>query len=527
MKLAMGMYDSPQTQEQPILYLDPHRSNIAVFGGPMTGKTTFIKSLLIRMHENPASIPNEDIYIIDFGGNIGSYSQLPRVCACFDSSNEENIKRVFRTLERRLKENVNALNSQSYYSLEESNPDSCPPHLMLIIDNVNAFLSDERYSTYQDRLMSFCRDGLSKGLSVIFTANDLSGMSRIVANCGKKIAFEMPAENYFELFNSSVNKPMRVPGRGIINLDRDAFEFQCFMSFADEKEELPALLEKYRGFSNKNRMVSFGDTLRSDNVSLYIPSGYAVPHDPDSILIGLDYYEHEPIVLNINKTRSIAIYGKRQFGKSNLLVRILKEIKGTKKNARFVYLDDGREQVKRIFDDDQKNGIDSCLKTDVDQLTPYLDSEGYISVRKDSSGRPLHPESKNNPFTVFVIQGKSLYRGGNIINALLGYLSELNAKAEDRGYLFIFSDVRRFSDAYQQVMFNNLISAAFLFDNIGDFVGDRGNKSVFGEMDAKELKAEFAKCSLGDGYFYDTEADKLMKMKVLDESEELIRLGLK
>ena len=487
MKLAMGMYDSPQTQEQPILYLDPHRSNIAVFGGPMTGKTTFIKSLLVRMHENPASIPNEDIYIIDFGGNIGSYSQLPRVCACFDSSNEENIKRVFRTLERRLKENVNALNSQSYYSLEESNPDSCPPHLMLIIDNVNAFLSDERYSTYQDRLMSFCRDGLSKGLSVIFTANDLSGMSRIVANCGKKIAFEMPAENYFELFNSSVNKPMRVPGRGIINLDRDAFEFQCFMPFADEKEELPALLEKYRGFSNKNRMVSFGDTLRSDNVSLYIPSGYAVPHDPDSILIGLDYYEHEPIVLNINKTRSIAIYGKRQFGKSNLLVRILKEIKGTKKNARFVYL----------------------------------------SVRKDSSGRPLHPESKNNPFTVFVIQGKSLYRGGNIINALLGYLSELNAKAEDRGYLFIFSDVRRFSDAYQQVMFNNLISAAFLFDNIGDFVGDRGNKSVFGEMDAKELKAEFAKCSLGDGYFYDTEADKLMKMKVLDESEELIRLGLK
>lgn len=163
----------------------------------------------------------------------------------------------------------------------------------------------------------------------------------------------------------------------------------------------------------------------------------------------------------------------------------------------------------------------------MDQLTPYLDSEGYISVRKDSSGRPLHPESKNNPFTVFVIQGKSLYRGGNIINALLGYLSELNAKAEDRGYLFIFSDVRRFSDAYQQVMFNNLISAAFLFDNIGDFVGDRGNKSVFGEMDAKELKAEFAKCSLGDGYFYDTEADKLMKMKVLDESEELIRLGLK
>lgn len=526
MKLAMGMYDSPQTQEQPILYLDPHRSNIAVFGGPMTGKTTFIKSLLVRMHENPASIPNEDIYIIDFGGNIGSYSQLPRVCACFDSSNEENIKRVFRTLERRLKENVNALNSQSYYSLEESNPDLCPPHLMLIIDNVNAFLSDERYSTYQDRLMSFCRDGLSKGLSVIFTANDLSGMSRIVANCGKKIAFEMPAENYFELFNSSVNKPMRVPGRGVINLDRDAFEFQCFMPFADEKEELPALLEKYRGFSNKNRMVSFGDTLRSDNVSLYIPSGYAVPHDPDSILIGLDYYEHEPVVLNIQETRSIAIYGKRKFGKSNLLALILNKIKLVKKDARFVYLDDGREQVKPFFDDDQRNGIDSHMLTDVQQLVSYLDSNGYISVKKDSSGRPLQPINTSNPFTVFVLQGKSLYRGTSNRNSLFGHLSGMIAGAEERGYLFIFSDVQRISDSYEQATFNNLIASAFLLDNIGDFVGDRGNKSVFGEMDARELKAEYAKCSVGDGYFYDTEADKLKKLRVLDESEELKRLKL-
>lgn len=526
MKLAMGMYDSPQTQEQPILYLDPHRSNIAVFGGPMTGKTTFIKSLLVRMHENPASIPNEDIYIIDFGGNIGSYSQLPRVCACFDSSNEENIKRVFRTLERRLKENVNALNSQSYYSLEERSPDSCPPHLMLIIDNVNAFLSDERYSTYQDRLMSFCRDGLSKGLNVIFTANDLSGMSRIIANCGKKIAFEMPAENYFELFNSSVNKPMRVPGRGIINLDRDAFEFQCFMPFADEKEELPALLEKYRGFSNKNRMVSFGDTLRSDNVSLYIPSGYAVPHDPDSILIGLDYYEHEPVVLNIQETRSIAIYGKRKFGKSNLLALILNKIKLVKKDARFVYLDDGREQVKPFFDDDQRNGIDSHMLTDVQQLTPYLDSNGYISVKKDIAGRPLQPINTSNPFTVFVLQGKSLYRGTSNRNSLFGHLSGMIAGAEERGYLFIFSDVQRISDSYEQTTFNNLIASAFLLDNIGDFVGDRGNKSVFGEMDARELKVEYAKCSVGDGYFYDTEADKLKKLRVLDESEELKRLKL-
>ena len=528
MKLAMGVFDSPQTQEQPTLYIDPHRTNIAVFGGSMTGKTTFLKTLLVRIHEEQR-VPEEDVYIIDFGGNLGDYSMLPRVCACFDSSNEENIKRVFRTLERRLKDNVARLNSQSYYSMEETTPGLCPPHLMLIIDNVNAFLSDERYATYQDRLLGFCRDGLSKGLSVIFTANDLSGMSRIVANCGRKIAFEMPADYYFELYSSSVNKPMRVPGRGLINLDRETFEFQCFLPFADEKTELSNLLDKHRGYTNANRMVSFGETLRSDNVTDYLPAGCTVSDNPDSILIGLDYYEHEPICLNIHETTSIAIYGKRKFGKSNLLALILKEIKKRKADARFVYLDDGREQVKPFYDSDQASGIDSQLITDAQQLRPYLAENGYISIKKDNAGRsgfqPI-PEIRT-PYTVFVLQGKSLYRGlSESRNAIFRDLGSMIGNAEAKGYLFIFSDVQKISDAYEQVTFNNLISTAFLLDNIGEFVGDRGNKSVFGEMDARELKAEYAKCVVGDGYFYDTEADKLKKMRILDESEELKRLGL-
>jgi hypothetical protein len=37
--------------------------------------------------------------------------------------------------------------------------------------------------------------------------------------------------------------------------------------------------------------------------------------------------------------------------------------------------------------------------------------------------------------------------------------------------------------------FNDSLSVAFLLDNIGEFVADRGSKTIFGAMDAKELKA--------------------------------------
>ena len=58
-------------------------------------------------------------------------------------------------------------------------------------------------------------------------------------------------------------------------------------------------------------------------------------------------------------------------------------------------------------------------------------------------------------------------------------------------------------------------SVAFLLNNIAEFVSDRGSRSVFGEMDPKELKNEFARCEIGDGFYFDIEADELKKMKFI------------
>ena len=162
MLIPMGQYDSPQSQEQPVFYLNLYRSNVAVFGAPMSGKTTFIKTLLVQLHRLNNQLPEESTYIIDFGGNIGKYGKLGNVCACFDNSNEENIKRVFRTIEKRVSDNARKLQSQSYFSALDAGIDAVPAHITLIVENINAFLADERYASYQERLMRFCRDDCLK-----------------------------------------------------------------------------------------------------------------------------------------------------------------------------------------------------------------------------------------------------------------------------------------------------------------------------------------------------------------------------
>ncbi|MBQ5439706.1 MAG: cell division protein FtsK, partial [Clostridia bacterium] len=123
--------------------------------------------------------------------------------------------------------------------------------------------------------------------------------------------------------------------------------------------------------------------------------------------------------------------------------------------------------------------------------------------------------------TVFVLQSKFLYVNSisskDFMEVILPLLA---ARAEEMNWIFIFTDVKSISDSETRDNFNSTIGAAFLLDNIAEFVGERGKKSVFGNMDIKALKEEYARCEEGDGYFYSIEKDDLKKLKFIKTEEE-------
>lgn len=513
----MGLYDYPQKQQQPEFELDYFLSNIAVLGGPLSGKTTFMKSFLVQITRAVIQYGyKENIYIIDFGGSLGDYGNLPNVCACFNGRNEEDIKRVFKTIDNELDKKLDVLKNQNFNKFFQENFNDCPQHTTLIIENLNSFLSDERYASYQEKLHQFCRDGLSKGLTVVVSANELSGISRLLSNFSQKVVFDMPTDNYFEIFNSKVLKPMKLPGRGLINRDSSVFEFQCILPFpCDEAESLNRLIEESGKKISCNKLLSFPVVLTTENFAENCTGSQI--KSSENITVGLDYYTHYSVDVDIKQNRAIAIYGKRQFGKTNLLRLLLNKLKQNK-NCRFVYLDDGREELLEFFDS-ANDKISNFYFTEVAEFRDFLVDNGYGGTY--SSSHPQKGKSgfvEKTPFTVFVLQNKSLFLSAIDSKFLMGALfPDMISKAEARNFLFIFSDVRRFSGELMDVRstFNNSISTAFLLDNIGDFVNDKGKNTVFGEMDPKELKAEYAKCSIGDGYFYDVSSDNLQKIKFL------------
>lgn len=212
MLCTLGKFDIPIIQMQPPFIVDLLDSNIAVFGSAMSGKTFLIKTL-INIHHKKYNEGQERIFLLDFGGALAEYKEFPLVSAYFDNSNEEYVKRVFRIMENILKENIEKLNGRNYRDAEQP-----PLHTTFIIDNINAFLDEPRYSAYQEKLGKLCRDGLSKGITILVTAAETKGVNPFLGSFKQKIAFEMPQDKYAEIFSGKAGMIGNNPGHGFANV---------------------------------------------------------------------------------------------------------------------------------------------------------------------------------------------------------------------------------------------------------------------------------------------------------------------
>jgi len=573
---VLGKYDIPIIQLQPDFRIDLLNSNIALFGSSMSGKTTFLRTLINILHKK-YSEKQEQVFILDFGGALSDCKDLPLVSAYYDNSNEEYVKRVFKILENTLKNNIDELKGRNFKDAEVQ-----PPHTTFIIDNINAFTDEPRYTAYNEKFAKLCRDGLSKGITVVFTAIDTKGLSSYMGNCRQKIAFEMPQDKYSEIFTGKVDMIGNNPGHGFANVTVQPegitgtfrmnlpYEVQCALPYvvknfkdrtrnendhSNSEDDFWAKLKvkfDYSGDSFKRtakKYFSFPQELtKAEYERIKQPRDKSELSEGITIDVGLDYIDFRPVSVNITKSPVIAIYGKREYGKTNLLNLLLDGIVKEEKDVRIVFFDDGRKQLEKKYDSIKKSVSSKYIRnydvvelsfkdnntikkklSPLQQFYVYL-NENYISLGKNllagiygiSAGNLRQCDNipdcneQENPFTVFVIQSKLIYLNSNenkqFINVIL---PQMVAVAEDKRYCFIFSDVQKISDNEQNTFFNNTISTAFLLDNIAEFAGERGQKTVFGNMDVKSLKEDYARCSLGDGYYYDVEADDLKKLKFI------------
>lgn len=569
----LGIYDIPIKQQQPPFKVDLLKSHIALFGMSMSGKTNFLKLLINLLHQK-CSTDEEQIFILDFGGAMQAYKNMPLVSAYFSNANEEYVKRVFKILETILKDNTHELGSRNFSEVA----DRKFPHTTFIIDNLNAFIDETRYSSYHEKFGRICRDGCSRGITVVFTASDTKGVSKYLLSFEQKIALNIAQDKCSEIFGVKTDPIGNIPGRGFANVTvrpdeikgtfdmNYPYEVQCCMhsdieeqnsefirllkqKFAfDTKKGYQKQVKKYRTFPENLEKADFEELKQPLSEKDKKPSELAVN-------VGLDYVDFKPVSVDFKDDKVIGIYGKKGYGKTNLLKILLDGIsRKVSKDTRFIFLDDGRDELKKIceqyssrFDCQRISKFEKCTLDLADgctierKLSPMLQfyrliHEEYMSLKEDDTlfgssydttveqiyGRDNYdniPEGKSisdAPATVFVIQSKSVYLNSRVNSDFVHYiLPELVDVAEERNFIFLFTDVKNITEGEVSSVFNSTLKVVFLLDNIAEFAAERGKKSVFGDMDIKDLKEDYAKCELGDGYYYDIDSDLLKKCKFI------------
>ena len=122
---------------------------------------------------------------------------------------------------------------------------------------------------------------------------------------------------------------------------------------------------------------------------------------------------------------------------------------------------------------------------------------------------------------VFVIHAKDFFSNSMPSNVFWGEIFPyMTLAAETYNWYFFFTDAQRIPNVDLQNHFNQQVNTAILVDDIAEFVSDRGRRSVFGEMDVKELKEQFGQCEENDAYFYQISTAELCKIKCIREDED-------
>ena len=285
-----------------------------------------------------------------------------------------------------------------------------PPHLTFIIDGLSSLLTQTRYEKYVDSLIKIAREGLPKGISVVFAATDVSGgyITKLLPHFKRIIALDLPkSENYFELFGKAVNKTRNVERRGFINLDTGIHEFQGFLPFrtvkqVEEAKELYTLIESMKDNANVQNLSKEKSMVNELNINdKSWRTEYGITNDipaPGHFLAGLDYYTFVPHQIDLRNARSIAIYGSKGTGKTNLLLLILRGALSIR-NVRFVIWNDkrgGLDEIKAWF---ESKPVAQLLGTALDptRVIFYETQDEFVDFVQDEYNNALHdPQNTSN-----------------------------------------------------------------------------------------------------------------------------------
>ena len=332
LETMIGLYDDPENQAQNPVVVDLAESgNLAVVGMPMTGKSTFLLSMLYAMAEcySPEVF---NIYALDFSSKmLGALAEFPHTGGIMFEEDEKTIEKFFTFLSRSLQERKKLMQGGNYHQYVQANGYRLPA-MVVAIDNYASFRAKTE-NRYDSLMMSMMKEANAYGIYFMlsaggFSAGEIPGkLSELIRSTfALELTERYAYSDVLHQLHLNVLPESNVRGRGLVRIGEAILEFQTALCLEAEddfarseqlKERAALYCRKWNGKHAKPiptipENPIWGDYMKLDEViqmargQEYLPLGY---DQRTAAIYGLD----------LKKTYKFIVSGKSRTGKSNMM----------------------------------------------------------------------------------------------------------------------------------------------------------------------------------------------------------------
>jgi len=338
LKAFVGVKDVPREQQQGPAELDftGAGGNMIVLGGPRSGKSLFLRTLIASLSWRypPGRVA---IYAIDFGGGgLASLEDLPHVAGVAGRADPEKVRRVVTDVRSQLDRRERLFRRSRLDSPEALRraraegriPKDVPGDVFLLIDGwsqVREALGDS-----DDELQDILNRGSALGVHVIVTGtNSTQIRSRIQPLFGGRLEFKLTEAHDSGIDRHAADElPKDLPGRALLqDLSMAQIALPRIDGGTDDLDLREGMRDLVERISDRwpDRAVSEVRILPTQISYEDLVEKRASTKGLDLVL-GLGEWDLEPALLKPLQEPHLLVFGDPETGKSAFLRSIIRQL---------------------------------------------------------------------------------------------------------------------------------------------------------------------------------------------------------
>ncbi|KGN37992.1 type VII secretion protein EccCb, partial [Knoellia aerolata] len=332
----MGIVDRPLEQRREIftLHLGGAAGHVAVVGGPRTGRSTFLRSLVASIALTTTPLETQ-FYILDFGGGTFTpFAGLPHVAGVANRNEPDIVRRTVAEISSIIDRREAYFRASGIDSIEtyrrrraEGRADDGYGDIFLVVDGWPTIRAE--FDELEHAISGIAGRGLTFGIHVVITTSrwmDFRMQIRDMLGTRVELGLGDPGDSEIDR-KLAANVPKGRPGRGITTTKH---HFLAGIPRVDGSGSVEDLGE---GVDDLVARVSAAWTgppgpklrLLPEQISLETIRAQAGPDDR-RVLLGINESNLEPVGVDVTEESHLYLFGDTDSGKSSMLRAYSSEI---------------------------------------------------------------------------------------------------------------------------------------------------------------------------------------------------------